>query len=178
MLKVFGDYAEGVLQRLDIAAQYSPSSSFCWMICHSLFQNRKGETLDIQDMFFRYTLDSFGDLAFGTRVGCVAAEGVQPPFAHAFDQANILTMKRFTDALREFKQMLNIGSERELREHVKTIDDFVYAIIEERKKLSPKELEQKEDFLSRFMRMSDTDQKVISLFPSFSFSLFFLLLKR
>ena len=74
--------------------------------------------------------------------------------------------------------MFNIGTEGELAQHIKTIDDFVYAIIEERKKLSPKELEQKEDFLSRFMRMSDTDQKVISLFPSFSFSLFFLLLKR
>ena len=51
--------------------------------------------------------------------------------------------------------MLNIGSERELVEHIKVIDEFIYSIIEERKKLSPEKLELKEDFLSRFMRMSD-----------------------
>ena len=142
-------------------------------------------------MFFRYTLDSFGDLAFGTRVGCVAAEGVQPPFARAIDKANVLTMKRyreissfffsfffclktkktdskqnkrFLDGFFEIKKILNIGSERELAEHIKTIDDFVYGIIEERKKLPPEELKLKEDFLSRFMRMSDPEKTVLFLY--------------
>ena len=59
----------------------------------TLLPSRSGQPVDLQDLFFRYTFDAFGQLAFGVRVGCVESD-VAPPFAYAFDQANIITAMR------------------------------------------------------------------------------------
>ena len=66
--------------------------------------------VDIQDLFFRYTFDSFGKLAFGLDVGCLTGKE-NPPFAHAFDRANVLTSARFFDIFWPLKRMFGIGTE-------------------------------------------------------------------
>jgi hypothetical protein len=44
----------------------------------------KGVAIDMQDMFFRFTMDSFSEIAFGEDLGCLTSE--QPhPFSKAFD---------------------------------------------------------------------------------------------
>eukprot|EP00008_Paramoeba_atlantica_P014803 CAMPEP_0201477160 /NCGR_PEP_ID=MMETSP0151_2-20130828/2240_1 /ASSEMBLY_ACC=CAM_ASM_000257 /TAXON_ID=200890 /ORGANISM="Paramoeba atlantica, Strain 621/1 / CCAP 1560/9" /LENGTH=491 /DNA_ID=CAMNT_0047857785 /DNA_START=343 /DNA_END=1818 /DNA_ORIENTATION=+ len=135
MLEIFSEYALGVLARLEAAAESK-------------------QPVDLQDLFFRYTFDSFGKLAFGLDVGCLEKEET-PAFANAFDRANLLTCGRFFDAFWPLKKLLGLGTEGELAEHIKTIDEYVYKIIRDRKKLSPSELEGYCDFLSRFMTMKD-----------------------
>ena len=91
MLEIFSEFALEVMGRLEEAAI-----------------NQK--PVDVQDLFFRYTFDSFGKLAFGLDVGCLSGEE-SPPFAYAFDQANVLTSQRFFDVLWPLKRMFGIGSE-------------------------------------------------------------------
>ena len=164
MLEIFSEYALGVLARLEAAAESK-------------------QPVDLQDLFFRYTFDSFGKLAFGLDVGCLEKEET-PAFANAFDRANLLTCGRFFDAFWPLKKLHwpwnrgfsfflflfffgNASLKKyspdyflssysgELAEHIKTIDEYVYKIIRDRKKLSPSELEGYCDFLSRFMTMKD-----------------------
>ena len=45
--------------------------------------------LDMQDLFFRFTLDCFGQIGFGTSLGCLEGKKVSP-FAQAFDRAQVL----------------------------------------------------------------------------------------
>jgi len=110
--------------------------------------------IDLQDMFFRDTFDSFGQLAFGVKVGCLQSESA-PPFAFAFDRANVLTTFRSGDVFWPIKKLFNIGSEREYAGHLRIISEFVFSIIHARKQMTLAELEQKSDFLSRFMTMKD-----------------------
>eukprot|EP00009_Paramoeba_aestuarina_P004915 CAMPEP_0201513646 /NCGR_PEP_ID=MMETSP0161_2-20130828/5662_1 /ASSEMBLY_ACC=CAM_ASM_000251 /TAXON_ID=180227 /ORGANISM="Neoparamoeba aestuarina, Strain SoJaBio B1-5/56/2" /LENGTH=426 /DNA_ID=CAMNT_0047909947 /DNA_START=631 /DNA_END=1911 /DNA_ORIENTATION=+ len=137
MLEIFSEFSLEVMGRLEEAAI-------------------KKTPVDIQDLFFRYTFDSFGKLAFGLDVGCLVGEK-SPPFAHAFDQANVLTSARFFDMFWPVKRMFGIGSEGELAAHIKTINDYVFKIVEERKKLSREELSSNRDLLSRFMCLKMAD---------------------
>jgi len=139
MLLTFSEYATKVLQRLENAAV-------------------SGQVIDIQDLFFQYTFDSFGKLAFGVNVGCLDSDR-PPPFAHAFDRANILTCSRFFDVFWPVKRLLGVGCEKELAAHIKTINNYVYSIIETRKKLCASDMDQREDFLSRFMAIKDENGK-------------------
>jgi hypothetical protein len=51
--------------------------------------------IEIQDLFQRYTLDSFGEIAFGVNIGSLDMPEV--PFAVAFDSVNLATFMRFSD---------------------------------------------------------------------------------
>ena len=53
--------------------------------------------------------------------------------------------------------------------HIQTIDNFVYPIIQERKKLRSQDLEEKSDFLSRFMSLYDDKVRVLCLFEAVPF---------
>jgi cytochrome P450 len=93
-------------------------------------------------------------LAFGVNVGCLDSRDA-PPFAYAFDRANVLTASRFFDIFWQLKRMFGVGCEKELASHLKTINDYVYDIITQRKKESENNLETKQDFLSRFLQIRD-----------------------
>lgn len=58
---------------------------------------RNGQFFDIQDAFYRFTMDSIGEIAFGTSIGCLSHDDV--PFAQAFDFAQESVQQRFTNPL-------------------------------------------------------------------------------
>lgn len=73
---------------------------------HGLFQdlvskglNGQQATLELPDLFFRYTLSSFGKMAFGTDIGCLSSSAnvlsQDVPFATAFDLAQNHINNRF-----------------------------------------------------------------------------------
>lgn len=76
MTEVFVEHARTLLARLDTYAQ-------------------SGAEFDLQDLFYRYTLDSIGRIAFGVDLGCLTKESV--PFATAFDTAQEICMLRLID---------------------------------------------------------------------------------
>jgi hypothetical protein len=49
-----------------------------------------GRPLDLHDLMYRFTLDSFGQIGFGVDVGCLRTTD-KVPFAAAFDSAQVVS---------------------------------------------------------------------------------------
>ncbi|KIY96920.1 Cytochrome P450 86A1 [Monoraphidium neglectum] len=90
-----------------------------------------GEAIDIQDVFYRFTLDAFCHIGFGTDPGCLSAAG-RLPFAAAFDRAQRTTITRFWVPCWRLREALD-GRGRQLRRDVATIRAFAAAIIAQRR---------------------------------------------
>jgi len=114
-----------------------------------ILMSTKGE-IDIQELFQRYTLDSFGEIAFGVDIGSLKSSDV--PFAVAFDAINSLSFLRFLDPFWKLKRALPFLSENEvkLKKAIKVSDNFVYDLIKNRKE---EKSEDREDLVSLFLRL-------------------------
>ncbi|XP_055814393.1 cytochrome P450 704C1-like [Solanum dulcamara] len=126
------------------------------------------KTVDIQDLFIQTSLDSIFRVAFGAELDnmCGSNEEVKK-FSDAFDNANAMTTWRYTDIFWKIKRALNIGVEAKLRDNIRTVDAFVYKMIHIRtEQMSKPETDlpmqwKKEDILSRFLQITDTDPKYL-----------------
>uniref|UniRef100_A0A0A9EHW0 CYP704A10 n=1 Tax=Arundo donax TaxID=35708 RepID=A0A0A9EHW0_ARUDO len=120
-----------------------------------------GERVDMQDLLMRSTLDSIFKVGFGVSLGSLSGnseEGVA--FARAFDDASEQVLYRFFDLFWKAKKLLNISSEAAMKRSIRTINDFVYAVID--KKIDQigrdqREFAKKEDILSRFLLERERD---------------------
>ncbi|KAF7138238.1 hypothetical protein RHSIM_Rhsim07G0024200 [Rhododendron simsii] len=125
------------------------------------------QIMDIQDLFMKSTLDSIFKVAFGVELDSMCGsseEGTQ--FSNAFDNSSAITLLRYVDVFWRIKKALNIGAEAELKKNIKVIDDFVYKLIRNKVKQMDKlpdddSLAKKEDILSRFLQVSETDPKYL-----------------
>ncbi|RLM64496.1 hypothetical protein C2845_PM16G16830 [Panicum miliaceum] len=78
-----------------------------------------GERLDISDLLMRSTLDSIFKVGFGVSLGVLSGSSEEgAAFARAFD-----------DASEQPKRFLNLSSEAAMKRSLRTINDFVYAVI-------------------------------------------------
>jgi len=101
-----------------------------------------GETVDIQTVFKRFTLDTFSEIGFGYRVDSL----ISPvPFSDAFEQTLVEADEAFKNPLRR------LFNAKEYRATIDTLESFVYGIIKERRQ-DPK-VEEKQDMLSRLLAM-------------------------
>lgn len=112
-------------------------------------------TLDIQDLFYRFTIDSIGEIAFG--VDLQALRGDALPFAIAFDAAQSIIWTRFTDPLFPLKRWLNISYERTLSGHIATLNKFANDVIAKRRAESLSQLQSQSDLLSLQMQLGLTE---------------------
>eukprot|EP00262_Sarcandra_glabra_P009522 TRINITY_DN23934_c0_g1_i1.p1 TRINITY_DN23934_c0_g1~~TRINITY_DN23934_c0_g1_i1.p1 ORF type:complete len:508 (-),score=69.42 TRINITY_DN23934_c0_g1_i1:305-1828(-) len=119
------------------------------------------QSMDIQDLFMRSTLDSIFKVGFGVELNslCEASdEGKQ--FSKAFDDSSRLILLRYVDVTWKIKRFLNIGSEAEIKKNIKVIDNFVYKLINRKiEQISNQEDNsmKKEDILSRFLALREKD---------------------
>ncbi|CAN6240564.1 unnamed protein product [Urochloa humidicola] len=117
--------------------------------------------VDIADLLMRSTLDSIFKVGFGVNLGVLfgcSEEGAA--FARAFDDASEQVMYRLVDPFWKAKRFLNVSSEAALKRSVRTIDDFVYAVIDrkiEQMGRDQQEFTKKEDILSRFLLERERD---------------------
>jgi hypothetical protein len=51
-----------------------------------------GSPLDLHDLMYRFTLDSFGQIGFGVDPGCLLTQD-KVPFAAAFDSAQVVSVQ-------------------------------------------------------------------------------------
>ncbi|XP_047319266.1 cytochrome P450 704C1-like isoform X2 [Impatiens glandulifera] len=123
-----------------------------------------GQTIDIQDIFMKSTLDSIFKIAFGVELGTIICgsssnqEGIK--FSYAFDCASAMSLWRYVDPFWKLKKFLNVGSEAKLKEAVKIVDTFVYKLIsneEETRKSEHYSPIKKDDILSRFLQEKGPD---------------------
>ncbi|KAK3036105.1 hypothetical protein RJ639_031686, partial [Escallonia herrerae] len=124
------------------------------------------QIVDIQDLFMKSTLDSISKVAFGVELDSMCGskeEGIK--FSNAFDDSSALTLRRYVDMTWKIKKALNIGSEAELKKNIKVINEFVYKLIcgktEQMHVSQDESFFRKDDILSRFLQLSDTDPKYL-----------------
>ena len=113
-------------------------------------QVEAGGSLDAQEVFAQYTLESIGKIGFG--VTCGAFEGdTSASFGEAFNTATQLSGDRFIDPLWKIKRLLGVGSEARLKVALTQVRAFSQGVIQRRRKEPRAELVSREDLLSRFM---------------------------
>jgi len=90
-----------------------------------------GERLDISDLLMRSTLDSIFKVGFGVSLGVLSGSSEEgAAFARAFDDASEQVLHRFLDPFWKAKRFLNLSSEAAMKRSLRTINDFVYAVID------------------------------------------------
>lgn len=119
-----------------------------------------GSVVDLQDLFIRFGFDNICQLGFGVDPNCLEPSLPTVPFAEAFDAANELTVMRFRmfPIMRRLRALFNLGTERELKEKVKVVNEFAQGVIQARReefKSNGDSVVARQDLLSRFMRFTD-----------------------
>ncbi|MCD7467627.1 hypothetical protein HAX54_005170 [Datura stramonium] len=125
-------------------------------------------TVDIQDLFMKATLDSIFRVAFGVELDSMCGSNEEgKKFSNAFDDASEITLWRYVDIFWKIKRALNIGSEAKLKDNIRIVDEFVYKLIHRKtEQMGKPEADlslqwKKEDILSRFLQIAGTDPKFL-----------------
>lgn len=122
----------------------------------------RAEDFDLAELFFRFTLDSFTEMAFGRSTR--ALDSTEPvPFAVAFDYAQGVMDLRFNNPLWPIMERLD-GTKAKMEQAVRILDDFAYGIIAQR------EIEGRDgkkgtgdsDLLSLYMALRDESGEPLS----------------
>ncbi|CAN1794285.1 Cytochrome P450 704B1 [Linum perenne] len=118
------------------------------------------QSVDMQELLMRMTLDSICKVGFGVEIGTLAPNLPDNQFARAFDTANIIVTLRFIDPLWRIKKLFNIGSEALLDRSMKIINDFTYSVIRRRKAEleEARATEVKHDILTRFIELGENPE--------------------
>ncbi|KAJ7563655.1 hypothetical protein O6H91_03G119000 [Diphasiastrum complanatum] len=120
------------------------------------------EEVDCQDLCMRMTLDSICKVGFGVDLNCCSPSLPAIPFGIAFDSANVNTVNRQVSLFWKMMRFWDIGSEKQMRKNLETLDSFIYSIIKKRKAeietaVNSGKEHVKEDLLSRFMTYRSAD---------------------
>ncbi|KAJ3328243.1 Protein kinase alk2 [Blyttiomyces sp. JEL0837] len=119
---------------------------------------QNNEIMDLQETFFRFTLDSFCKIGFGINLNCLSNE-TPVPFAKAFDQAQGRMMERFvTPAWELLEAITPLGYIH--RRNVKIIRDFGMEIVKNRRReIEEGTVGDKSDLLTLMMGIKSEDGK-------------------
>ena len=109
---------------------------------------KSGEAIDIANVFFRFTLDSIGEIAFGKDIGSLHQD---IPFANAFDGAQYSVQLRFLTLF--WKMQKFTPRERKLAENIQTLNSFCTELIKERR--AEGKNSGRSDLLSLFLESGD-----------------------
>ncbi|PIA49821.1 hypothetical protein AQUCO_01300515v1, partial [Aquilegia coerulea] len=122
--------------------------------------------MDIQDLFMKSTLDSIFKVTFGVELDSMcqsSEEGTR--FANAFDESSALTLRRYVDIFWKIKRFLGVRPEATLKKNIDIIDGFVYKLISSKirdvSNLQKDSSMKKDDILSRFLDLNETDPKYL-----------------
>ena len=123
-------------------------------LLHHLGKLDEFDVIDMQSMFYRFTLDSICTIAFGIHINSLGSDDKQQPaFATAFDNAQEATTLRWfgPPIAWKIKKLLKIGPERHLPEHIRVINEFVYGVVRARR-ANLEKFEGSGDMLSLFLQ--------------------------
>nr|AYM55640.1 cytochrome p450 [Croton stellatopilosus] len=125
------------------------------------------QSLDLQDVFRRFSFDNICKFSFGLDPGCLKLSLPISQFALAFDTASKLSAERALAAsplIWRIKRFLNIGSERKLKEAIKMVDELAEEMIKQRRNV---DFTNNKDLLSRFMGSVKDDKYLRDIVISF-----------
>jgi cytochrome P450 len=113
--------------------------------------SERAETIDMQDLFYRFFLDSFGQVAFGTAIGSMIAP---VEFSKAFDRSQVTVNFRFFNPFWKLFEPSSSGKD------FAVVRDFGRKIIAERKR-HPVQKE-RPDLLDLFMAYTNENGEHLS----------------
>ncbi|KAF9956547.1 hypothetical protein BGZ72_002681 [Mortierella alpina] len=126
-----------------------------------------GRTVDMQQLFYCFTLDSFGEIAFGESFGCLVDPEKEVAFAAAFDRLNNYLALRFIAPFWQVTEWWT-GIGEEVKKDAQIVRDFALRIIQKRRqqdqKLNQGQQEQQaprnRDLLQLFMDLSNEGETI------------------
>lgn len=123
-----------------------------------------GAHIDLQTIFFQFTMDSICEIAFGQDLDTLNSESF---FGTAFDNAQAISYRRFSTPpfIWKLEKALGIGLEAQLAHHIQTMQTFCKKVIEDRQKVREDDLRMYPDLLSRFI--SEARQRQTELTESY-----------
>ncbi|XVF19741.1 hypothetical protein REPUB_Repub11eG0137000 [Reevesia pubescens] len=127
----------------------------------------KEQVLDLQDVFRRFSFDNICKFSFGLDPGCLKLSLPISEFAEAFDLASKLSAQRglaSSPLIWKVKRLLNLGSEKKLKEAIKMVDEFAQEMINQRRQNG---FSDSNDLLSRFMGTINDDKYLRDIVISF-----------
>lgn len=125
------------------------------------------DVLDLQDVFKRFSFDSICKFSFGLDPMCLDLSRPLSEFAVSFDLASRLSAERAMTAsplVWKIKRMLNLGSEKQLKESIDMIDVLAREVIVTKQLMG---FSSQKDLLSRFMRSTDDETYLRDIVISF-----------
>jgi len=131
MLHVFVDHSEKVLDII----------------------SRSPHNVDASDLFYRFTLDSIGCIAFGKDIGSIGNPEVE--FAVAWDRSNAAITERFY-SLSTLLRKLH-PAERMISKDIETMNKFADEILQARKNENAETLAGRFDLLSLFLSKKNSE---------------------
>ncbi|XVE79283.1 hypothetical protein DITRI_Ditri14bG0045400 [Diplodiscus trichospermus] len=127
----------------------------------------KDHVLDLQDVLRRFSFDNICKFSFGLDPGCLKLSLPVSEFAEAFDLASKLSAQRGlapSPLIWKVKRLLNLGTEKQLKEAIKMVDEFAQEMINQRRE---KGFSDGNDLLSRFMGTINDDKYLRDIVISF-----------
>ncbi|VVB17876.1 unnamed protein product [Arabis nemorensis] len=124
-----------------------------------------GRTVDFQEVLKRFAFDVVCKVSLGWDPDCLDLTRPVPDLVNAFDVAAAISARRATEpvqAVWKLKRLLNVGSERKLREAIRTVHESVSEIIRAKKKILEigGDVSDKKDLLSRFLAAGHDEEAV------------------
>lgn len=128
--------------------------------------------LDMQDVLRRFAFDTICRVSLGMDPCCLdLLRTAAPPLSAAFDAASEMSAMRGTapvGAVWKLKRLLNVGSEKDLKDAVKLVHECVSEMIMlKREKMNKNENENENDLLSRFLESGLHHEMVRDMVISF-----------
>ncbi|KAJ3280461.1 Protein kinase alk2 [Rhizoclosmatium sp. JEL0117] len=112
-----------------------------------------GEEFDLQDLFFKFTFDSFMEIGFGVQMKSVRAVD-KAPFMVAFDAIQSRIVKRVMNSMWKYSEFMT-GDSKIHSEQIKTIREFGRLVIQEKRATQVSGEGNERDLLSLLMKVKD-----------------------
>ncbi len=112
--------------------------------------------VEMQDLFFRHTMSSFCQIAFGEDLHLLDRDE-QHPFAKAFDLGQYLMCQRFLDPFFGWEKKFQMGgNEKEITKQVAIMNRYAYEFVAHRRE-DIKNGKERTDLISHFMAQARKD---------------------
>ncbi|MED6155498.1 hypothetical protein PIB30_005698 [Stylosanthes scabra] len=131
---------------------------------------KQDRLLDIQDVLRRFSFDIICKFSFGMDPECLIPSLPESKLAESFDLASKLSAERAmspSPLIWKVKRLLNIGSEKKLREAIAVVDNVAMDMIRQRRRDMKTIAVEKSDLLSRFMGSIEDDKYLRDIVISF-----------
>ncbi|KAI4344862.1 hypothetical protein L6164_012049 [Bauhinia variegata] len=132
--------------------------------------SNSNQVVDLQDVLKRFTFDAVCKVSLGTNPCSLDLSQPLPPLVEAFDRAAQISAMRAAAPVFlwwKIKRVLNLGSEKSLKEAVRVVHDSVMEIIRNKKGNFKSNQIVETDFLTRLLVAGYDDQMVRDMLISF-----------